>query len=440
MFRVLIIVIKMNPTELSTLLSTSDNGSTVSPATASGSLVSTIFITAQAVLLSFFLICTKYSDKDYDVKEYIAFRDIMAMLLLGFGYLMTFLKTYGLGAVGFTMMLSILSMELNIAVELFVRFLNGENGEDTSFPMPISMATLIDAEFAAATLMISFGALIGRASPVQMLVVCVSQSLFYALNKVVFVLGAIHAEDVGGSMTIHMFGAYFGLAASYALGGAKDEGASEAGMPDKNSDVLALIGTTILWVFWPSFVGATETGTPLNEHLCIINTILSLMASTTVTFYLSQKLCHGKFDPVHIANSTLAGGVAIGCAGRLNIGPGAAIITGALAGTVSVYGYVYSTPYLESKYGIYDTCGVANLHGYPSLLGALLSIFFLALDPDAEFLTYEMIPQMLRQFGGIVATFAISIASGYGTGVLASSLKDDSTPSFQDGVWWHLEY
>lgn len=178
------------------------------------------------------------------------------MLLLGFGYLMTFLKTYGLGAVGFTMMLSILSMELNIMVELGMRFMHGEGGaEDTTWPMPVSMATLIDSEFAAATLMITFGALIGRASPLQMLIICVSQSFFYAFNKVVLVFGAIQAEDVGGSMTIHMFGAYFGLAASYAMGGPKDSGAGEACLPDKVSDILALVGTTILWVFWPSFVG-----------------------------------------------------------------------------------------------------------------------------------------------------------------------------------------
>jgi len=68
---------------------------------------------------------------------------------------MTFLKTYGLGAVGFTMMLSILAMELNIMVEWFVRILYGVN----ETPLPISVATLIDAEFAAATLMITFGAL-----------------------------------------------------------------------------------------------------------------------------------------------------------------------------------------------------------------------------------------------------------------------------------------
>lgn len=240
--------------------------------------------------------------------RYIAFRDIMAMLLLGFGYLMTFLKNYGLGAVGLTMMLSVLSMELNIAVELAVRFMYGgdSSSDDTAWPMPVSMATLIDAEFAAATLMITFGAIIGRASPLQMMLICMSQSVFYAINKVVFVLGSIAAEDVGGSMTIHMFGAYFGLAVSFALGPPVDDGADEAAMPDKVSDVLALIGTTILWVFWPSFVGATETGVLSNEHHCIVNTILSLLASTTMTFYLSQYLNHGKLDPVHVANSTLA--------------------------------------------------------------------------------------------------------------------------------------
>jgi ammonium transporter Rh len=137
-------------------------------------------------------------------------------------------------------------------------------------------------------------------------------------------------------------------------------------------------------------VGATETGILENEHHCIINTVLSLMASTTVTFYLSQKLSHGKFDPVDIANSTLAGGVAIGSVGRLNIGPGAAIITGSLAGAASVCGYVYSSPFLESTFGIFDTCGVGNLHGYPSVVGALLSIGFIAFDAEADFLQHSM--------------------------------------------------
>jgi ammonium transporter Rh len=369
-------------------------------------------------------------------------------LLLGFGYLMTFLKNYGLGAVGFTMMLSILSMELNLLVELLVKYFYDDNGGDAPlFPLHIGMEALIDAEFAAATLMITFGALLGRTSPLQLLAICCSQSIFYAVNKDVFVLGMIGAEDVGGSMTIHMFGAYFGLAVSYALGPPTDAAAVDAttgeSLEDKVSDVLALIGTTILWVYWPSFVGATETDNPVNEGHCVVNTILALLASTTMTFYLSQKLHHGKFDPVHIANSTLAGGVAIGSAGRLAIGPGGAIVTGSLAGAVSVYGYAYGSPYWKETWKIGDTCGVANLHGYPSLVGALLSIVFCTMDADADFLRYgrsAVTSQMLAQLGGIASTLVISVASGYGTGLLISPWNDAGTLSYKDAVWWHLEY
>jgi len=112
---------------------------------------------------------------------------------------MTFLKSYELSAVGFTMMLTVISMEANVAIELAFRYLYGDDGDDTAWPMPLGMATLIDAEFSAATLMITFGALIGRASPLQMTLLGLSEGVFYALNKVILVLGCIGAEDVGGT-------------------------------------------------------------------------------------------------------------------------------------------------------------------------------------------------------------------------------------------------
>jgi ammonium transporter Rh len=118
---------------------------------------------------------------------------------------------------------------------------------------------------------------------------------------------------------------------------------------------------------------------------CIVNTVLALLASTTATFYLSHRLTNYKLDPVHIANSTLAGGVAIGASARLDIGPGGALVLGALAGVVSVFGYIYATPFLQDRLSIYDTCGVGNLHGLPSILGGLASLVFVALDPSADF-------------------------------------------------------
>lgn len=89
-------------------------------------------------------------------------------------------------------------------------------------------------------------------------------------------------------------------------------------------------------------MGATETGNLENELRCVTNTILALLASSAAAFYVSHKLCHAKFDPVHIAHSTLAGGVAIGSGARLDIGPGIVIVLGAVVGAASVYGYVYS--------------------------------------------------------------------------------------------------
>lgn len=196
----------------------------------------------------------------------------------------------------------------------------------------------------------------------QLVVLAVCQSFFYAFNKVVVVFGLWGAEDVGGSMTIHCFGAYFGLAVSYALGPPQERSTKNT-HPNGTSDLTTMIGTTLLWVYWPSFVGATETGVPAYEQLCVLHTILALLGSTLATFYLSQTLCKGKFDPVHVANSTLAGGVAVGSSARLAMTPGGALVLGTVAGLVSVYGYVYSTPYLQNKYNIYDTCGVGNLHG-----------------------------------------------------------------------------
>ncbi|CAJ1966222.1 unnamed protein product [Cylindrotheca closterium] len=392
----------------------------------------------QVFVLVFFLFGTTYSPEDYSPSEYQVFRDIMVMLLLGFGYLMTFLKKYGLGAVGLTMMLTVIAILLNVPVELFCRFLFGEK-EDTSFPLPLKVPTFVDGEFSAATLLISYGAVIGRASPVQLVVMAICQSFFYAFNKVVIVLGFLGAEDVGGSMTIHMFGAYFGLAVSKALGPPKVSSSSNA-EPSQVSDVFALIGTTLLWVYWPSFVGATETGVSLNENVCVIHTVMALLGSTIASFYLSQKLGHGKLDPVHIANSTLAGGVAVGSSARLAMTPGGAFLLGMAAGVVSVYGYKYSTPKLEEKFGIYDTCGVGNLHGWPSVLGGLLSIVFVAMNSDAEFLNHEALTQCVAQFLAVLSTVAIAASTGYVTGKVMMKTVGEAPDEYDDSLWWEGEY
>merc|ERR550517_1639426 len=75
-----------------------------------------------------------------------------------------------------------------------------------------------------------------------------------------------------------------------------------------------------------------------------------------------------KFNMVHIQNATLAGGVAVGTSSDLILSPYTAMLIGMIAGTLSTYGYVFISPWLERK-GLRDTCGIHNLHGMPGLLG-----------------------------------------------------------------------
>ena len=74
-----------------------------------------------------------------------------------------------------------------------------------------------------------------------------------------------------------------------------------------------------------------------------------------------------KFNIIHIQQSTLAGGVAIGTCCDLYLTPTGAIIIGIFAGILSVIGYIFISDPMEFKLKISDTKGVHNVHGLPGL-------------------------------------------------------------------------
>jgi ammonium transporter Rh len=117
---------------------------------------------------------------------------------------------------------------------------------------------------------------------------------------------------------------------------------------------------------------------------------MSMAACIMMAFATSSLMSRkGKFDMVHIQNSTLAGGVAVcyplmqmnkyinkswqvGAVADMMIQPPVAMLIGATAGTFSVIGYEYLTPFLRDKLKITDTCGVINLHGLPGLFSGIV--------------------------------------------------------------------
>ena len=331
-----------------------------------------------------------------DVQKYNRAIHIMAMLLVGFGFLMVFVKRYGKSAITATFLL------VSVAIPLY--FLKD------SFYILGGSETIIDklilAEFAAASLLICAGAVLGRLKMHQYMLLGVLFVPFYALNEWIVLKGGLGLVtkfvDTGGSIVIHAFGAIFGLCVALSMTTQKEyETPIES---DDTSDRYSLLGSMVLWVFWPSFCAALVA--PAEVPGTAVNVILALCGSTIATYFASVQL-RGKISAADIANATLAGGVAIGSTCDQAI-PGVAFLIGIIAGIISTVGFALIQSKLTDKLKTVDTCGVLYLHGLPGLFGGVAALFVV------NGIT------MGTQVAGIVITIAIASNTGLLSGKIIS--------------------
>jgi len=174
----------------------------------------------------------------------------------------------------------------------------------------------------------------------------------------------------------------------------------------------------------------------------IVNTFLSILSSVIITFATTRIVTGGKFDVMHMQNSVLAGGVAMGVSAHLNITPSGAMGTGAVAAVVSVCGYHFLTPFLFKTIGLHDTCGINNLHGMPGIVGSILGV--LATIAGSEQLTalYHGQYQPAIQLASLGITLAIALIGGALTGGLMKLteriLTYNKQDLFNDRIFWMI--
>lgn len=345
-------------------------------------------------------------DHIVEVQKYNRAIHIMAMLLAGFGFLMVFVKKYGRSAVTATYLL------VSVAIPLYILkdslgILGGSGSEIDS---------LILAEFAAASLLICAGAPLGRLKMNQYIFLGLLFIPCYAFNEWILLgngFGLIPAGafiDTGGSIVIHAFGAIFGIGVIMTMTTKK-----ELDIPveaDFTSDRFSLLGSMILWLFWPSFCAALVPA-ELVPHTAI-NVILALCGATMATYFASIKL-RGKISAADIANAALAGGVAIGSACDVASFP-EAFIVGILAGALSTFGFAVLQTKVESLIKGIDTCGVMNLHGLPGILGGLSAVFIV----DGV--------NKGGQIAGIGITILVAVTSGFIVGKVIATFGRKTQP------------
>ncbi|XP_077647464.1 ammonium transporter Rh type B isoform X1 [Urocitellus parryii] len=378
--------------------------------------------------------------------RYPSFQDVHAMVFVGFGFLMVFLQRYGFSSVGFTFLLAALALQWSTLVQGFLHSFHGGH-------IHVGVESMINADFCAASVLISFGAVLGKTGPAQLLLMTLLEVALFGINEFVL-LNLLGVRDAGGSMTIHTFGAYFGLFLSRVLYRRQLEKSKHRQGSIYHSDLFAMIGTIFLWIFWPSFNSA-PTALGDTQHRTALNTYYSLTASTLSTFALSALISgDGRLDMVHVQNAALAGGVVVGTSGEMMLTPFGALAAGFLAGTVSTLGYKFLTPVLESKLKIQDTCGVHNLHGMPGVLGALLGVLVAGLAThdaygDGLESVFPLIAegqrtaksQAIYQLFGLLVTLVLAVVGGSLGGLLLRLPCLDAPPDsqcFEDQIYWEV--
>jgi ammonium transporter Rh len=344
------------------------------------------------------------------VEQYNFSIHILAMLLVGFGFLMVFVKKYGYSATTGTYLV----VATGIPLYMLLRSWGGLSAEPIA---PSGIKALLFAEFGCASALIAMGAVLGRLRLHQYAILAALLIPFYMLNEWLVLDGGLGVTrgfvDSAGSIVIHAFGAYFGLGLAIALTRKEQRALTVAA--DATSDRFSMLGSMVLWIFWPSFCSAVVPSAEL--HRTAIATVLALCGSTLATFLMSSLLRKGRVSFADMANAALAGGVAVGATCNV-ISPLGAFVVGLAAGTLCVVGYTVIQPRLDQRLKIVDTCGVHNLHGMPGLLGGLTAAV--------------VVPGVAQaQLVGIAFTVVLAFATGSLCGYLVA-MAGRKAAAYQD--------
>ncbi|NXX48276.1 RHD protein, partial [Tricholaema leucomelas] len=332
---------------------------------------------------------------------YAAFQDVNHMLVFGFGFFFLFLRRYGFSSTGFNLLTIVLGVQCSVLLEDLLTFLLQRQTQG-------GLRRIAKAVVSMTAVVISTGAVLGKANPVQLIVMAVVElAAFHGSRGINSVF--LQAPDNRTMMHVHLFGAYFGLALSSRF--SEPSPRSEKSRRTPKSDLFSMLGTLFLWVFWPSFSFVLVAE---GRDRAISNTYFALAASTVAAFVLSALTTKdGKFHMTHIQSAVLAGGVAVGYAAHSIEYPWIAMILGLLASLVTILGSYCMQRCLNPALKIHDTSGVHFTFGLPAVLGGLAQVILLVVTLVVLFRLGSLV---LTHVGAFCVTISVALITGFITG------------------------
>jgi len=220
--------------------------------------------------------------------------------------------------------------------------------------------------------------------------------------------------DFAGGTVVHINAAIAGLVGSFVIG--KRLGYGKEAMKPHNL-VFVMIGASLLWFGWFGFNAGSALEANGSAALAFVNTLLAT-AAAVLTWSVAEWVFKGKPSMLGGASGCVAGLVAVTPAAGF-VGPMGALIIGAVAGVVCLWG----VSGLKKMLGSDDSLDVFGVHGVGGILGALLTGVFA--DPalggtgiwdyvaNAAAPDYSIASQLWIQSQGVITTLIWSGVVSY---------------------------
>ena len=384
--------------------------------------------------------CIEYKENDTDIsilnsiyketeKElstyYGLFRDINIMAFVGFGMLHTLTQGNTWTSIAF----DILSIVLSFQISLFFNLIFENAFKESWNNGVLNFDTFIKAIFNSCAILVSLGAVHGKISHIQYLVLIISETILSSLNLKLCDV-KLKIIDTGGGLYIHTFGALFGIAIYIVLFRSKKKRArlsayNRANITNNLSNITCFVGVLFILNYLPSF----NSGLALSDdgrYRAAINTYFSIIGSIVMSFIITGFIYNGKFIYEYILFGSFSGGIIISTCCSVCLDHWAALLIGMLCGLICIILFKYLNE-LFLQLGYYDIYNIIIVHGIPGILGAFISSMFISdLDHRVDNYYNILLKDMERtnraqagiQIAAIFITCAISFVGGITVGFL----------------------
>ena len=252
--------------------------------------------------------------------------------------------------------------------------LSGIKWTDLSGSYPTYVFIAFQGTFAAITVAIASGSVIGRMKfSTWMVIVALWGLVVYAPithmvwggdGALLFDAGAL---DFAGGTVVHMNGGLAGLVLAILVG-------KRAGYPKVAMQPFSILftaaGAALLWFGWYGFNGGSAFGANAIAGLAVLTTTIAT-AAAGVTWLMLEWIIYKKPTLLGIASGIIAGLVAITpAAGFVSVG--GAFIIGIFGSVIAFFGVVK----LKKIFGYDDSLDAFGIHFLAGLWGALATAFF----------------------------------------------------------------